>query len=524
MKLDDYFLALTVGLINAGRDLSRSDVDAIEEAVGTGFALRRPRSPGAYSVGALAGGKELGLLEWTAGLRTAGARARVVELDPKLPGDLPLLQAQGFAGTPKWALAVGTPQAEAFFALASFTSPQYTLRPAELAELIELQPAREAVSARLLREINQSNALNGRPPVAASELSTYLRDGAPGFDLFASDWITAAERAAAGAGTGLAIPAHLADRFTVGDPKLGLPGEDEHSLRVAGDPLSTAELLAFVGAQPDAEAIWARDELQWMFARDTQVPPREIERRLREASDEELARMPQGNLVAAVEGAARDAGRSVQIPPKLKGRIETREAAERRLLGAEYVPPPKRLHLAMTPPERQWSFSCFAPMEGGTQRAPIQDGSRAVEVYARALEATASYARRIESPFAEAFALAGFFLRADDRGPGPLTLASPVDIAAWQARIGELGFSEQARDVIGRHLPICNDLGFFKWSETTLRRLLACDIGDVFGAMGSWNDQLFDEEGARLSNELLRALRDCFAGTLNGSGDASRRG
>lgn len=62
----------------------------------------------------------------------------------------------------------------------------------------------------------------------------------------------------------------------------------------------------------------------------------------------------------------------------------------------------------------------------------------------------------------------------------------------------------------------------FGWNEAKLRALLSFSIADVFGGMGSWNDERFSkeedkEEHERLSAELFQRLRRFYYSSLGSS-------
>jgi hypothetical protein len=93
-------------------------------------------------------------------------------------------------------------------------------------------------------------------------------------------------------------------------------------------------------------------------------------------------------------------------------------------------------------------------------------------------------------------------------------------VDALQQALKSAGFSERAGEVFGRKVYVVSDFEPFQPSEEKLRGVLACTVADVFGGMGSWNDQPFDtpedqERYAQVSGRLFRALRAFSTATLN---------
>ncbi|HEY0093717.1 MAG TPA: hypothetical protein VGB96_05305, partial [Archangium sp.] len=138
--------------------------------------------------------------------------------------------------------------------------------------------------------------------------------------------------------------------------------------------------------------------------------------------------------------------------------------------------------------------------------APPAAGVR--EAFLGALREAQSFAEQQDSPFFEAFKLARFVLESDKR------------VDALPEALKAAGFSERAGEVFGRKAGAVSDFEPFHPSEEKLRGLVACSVADVFGGMGSWNDQYFDTEEAQeryeqVSAHLFSALRAFTVATLN---------
>jgi hypothetical protein len=150
---------------------------------------------------------------------------------------------------------------------------------------------------------------------------------------------------------------------------------------------------------------------------------------------------------------------------------------------------------------------------------PARPAAKAREEFLGALREAESFAKQAGSPFFEAFKLARFALE-----DGALrlmgNLSSPEGVAALQVVLKTAGFSEQAGEVFERKAGAVSEFELFHASEEKLRGVLACTVADVFGGMGSWNDQPVgtpeaQEQYEQISRRLFRALRAFIETTLN---------
>lgn len=140
--------------------------------------------------------------------------------------------------------------------------------------------------------------------------------------------------------------------------------------------------------------------------------------------------------------------------------------------------------------------------------SPARPTAEVREDFLGALREAESFAEQQGSPFFEAFKLARFVLESGKR------------VDALREELKAAGFSERAGEVFGRKAGAVSDFEPFHPSEEKLRGLVACSVADVFGGMGSWNDQYFDTEEAharyeQLSGRLFSALRAFTVATLN---------
>ncbi|MFL5815564.1 MAG: hypothetical protein ACJ763_18480 [Bdellovibrionia bacterium] len=142
----------------------------------------------------------------------------------------------------------------------------------------------------------------------------------------------------------------------------------------------------------------------------------------------------------------------------------------------------------------------------------------AVQNFEKILERTKKFAEKIDSSFTEAFRYAQFLLTASS-----LSEAGPEKdfVAKVQAELKAKQFSEIALAICNQTIWIVPFLTSMGLSSEAVRALAAYDtIRDIFGGMGSWNDQGYDDatdqaEYSACSSSLYESLMSLFMASLN---------
>jgi hypothetical protein len=180
----------------------------------------------------------------------------------------------------------------------------------------------------------------------------------------------------------------------------------------------------------------------------------------------------------------------------------------------------EREKLRLAPNTEGYQMYLFRELEDASPLldVPARPVAEVREEFLGALREAESFAEQQDSPFFEAFKLARFVLESGGlRLTGDL---SPERVDALQETLKAAGFSERAGEVFGRKAGAVSDFEPFHPSEEKLRGLVACSVADVFGGMGSWNDQYFDTPEAharyeQISGRLFSALRAFTVNILN---------
>lgn len=484
MKLDDYLLALAAGLLARPEAEFPAALARAEKIV----EMTTPRAPKLRSMGArLADGRELGLAAWLRGARAGAPRGvRVAEGARDERAGLPAHMAAGFMGSGRAMLAVADGPRRGAYAFATMPCPRTAMTPDAFARWLDRQPARAGLWAKVAEEVDRFQRMSDRPGAAPETVRGVLlsADGPAILDHHGDNLLRRVQSEMKRAGAALVFADSERALFASADPD-----RDEGELRVNGE-ISVAEFAGLVDAQEPRAAIRAALKGELANIRDGAAS-------LGDLSAEEF-RMYATMLLGAAQRAAVAAGGALRVPESLRGKVGT----ERDFLAPEeragHVPGPERLQFAPNP--EPWEYYALVELPGA--RAPEAEPlARAAADWKDALGAAERLARRMESPYAEAFRLAAFALEE----PG-----------ADGAALAAAGFAENAREVWTRETATIAELGL---PPENARALLSTSIGDVFGGMGSWNDQAPRDEAdaaayERVSAELFARLRALYAAAL----------
>jgi hypothetical protein len=533
MKMDDMVLALTSSLLGVERAKWEERLSRVEAELGPGWALRRLAVPDTSSLGArLPDGREVPLAQWREALDAEGpVEARALDLGRLAPAGLPEHLAAAFANSAALALEVRSRGGSTLYGLQTVLSRQWLITPRRFVDFVRLQPHAERVLAALSDTITESQQLNDRPAVAPARVEDFLlsREGAAFLDMHGADLLRAVQTTVRRQRAAVAIPEDFRPFFTTYDPdewrRDSLPPEQRHEFVPSDEELSLEaeatgrDFVALVEAQPFAREIWeriARDLNQFRAEDAAPHTAESLEALLREDDGDALRELPTGNLMRELQMCCKGHGVEPRIPEPLRPRLRrfgpTPEDFER---DPGLIPEREQLHPQNNTERYQVYLFAALPLPAPTA-SPTPDADVRGDFRSR-LEEAEAFATEVDSPFAEAFRLARFVLEAER---WRLREYTPEHVGLLLEALEVEGFSERAREVFEGKVSLLTPFQVLESSEARLRGLLACDIADVFGGMGSWNDQGFETEERQaryhqVSERLFSALRAFFLSVVN---------
>jgi hypothetical protein len=173
--------------------------------------------------------------------------------------------------------------------------------------------------------------------------------------------------------------------------------------------------------------------------------------------------------------------------------LRTRHFRERLQDGTEWV---------LGENEEQWQRYQFrelpAQAESGFfsgHRPALKDRFEAV------LTEAYDFSVRTSSPFADTFRLA-LLLSAKSSS----ALEVELDNTALRKEFSASGLSEGGLSLLDTVFPIIGAFAQFDWGASRIYALAAVAVADVFGCLGSWNDQSFDARDHEIFKEVSARL------------------
>ena len=455
MKLDDYVRALTAALA-----LRRSGELMVPETSGVSLI---PRVPGHVSLaGRTVSGEVVGFAEWLGGL----------------PADVP-------RDVRSWVFE-------------TVHAPQFAFVPADFVALMDAQVPRQAIWERLYHLVRESAEMNGEPEVRRDRIRDTLLNADNGWwDMQTGQLLQEAQIECLVEGSQFVVPPALEPLFAPMEPLF--PEDDRFSVYLYPlGPVTVAQLLALAAANAGSEKLGAALEAETAEGF-SDFEGQEVSgglEWLRTRTDGEAETMALGMLVCrAISRLCEEAGKTPVIPPEL-GTVfgpDERDQKRARFRGAI-----SGAGLAPTLNPELWSCYVWEVADLGVEAA---DFEAAVENFALALILIEEFARKHESSFAEAFFLALFCL---DLEPG--IWQDPTGI---RGRLVKAGISETAMAVFDANIGSVAELSAVGWPADRMGTVLAAAVADVFGGMGSWNDQDFD------GDQEYGSVSGALAGTLH---------
>ena len=511
MTRTDHIQVLTSAALLATRDQILPLFSIFEK----NYVLNELRKPNYVSLGARENGDEETFAGWINRLRSEDVLK--VKLFNSSSQDH-ALQAHilaAFAGPSDLLLEITTKSHIRTFVLNSFSSSQHEITPEQFILLLDSQPNKEIAwsrAATLILESNSLNKLGAFPPVQAP---AYLitEEGRKVFEYLAVDLIREVQIESTIHESKFIIPEAIQDVFKKYEDMPSFPDDIDHVyLNPSGD-VSAGDILLLVESQLfEEKLIWERlnaSLTEYAYANMTPVPVDQWREKI-EKMEYALLQKVVNPICRSICTLCEEQHKNRVIPKELSNKfgpddLEHKRASVRSRTAND------RWVLEST--KQRWEYYAFEQIKEGPQM-DILTADMARKKFIEALEAIKIFAAKIESSFEESFNLSLYLLKTQQ--PGEKYNEEHFELLA--ANLHTAGFSEHAVGKLREAQWIGELFKMSGWRKEDIDGMLAIALADVFGGMGSWNDQQTEQDYEKyqeISATLHSALRNYFASLLS---------
>jgi hypothetical protein len=509
MRRTDHILAFTTTLLRASND----NFPQLLLTTQNTYTLDTPRKPGVVSLGADEHDREETFTAWLNRLRAEGIQQVNVTYHPfDTRDDMPPHVAAAFAGAPDLLLQITTPRQTHTYAIETYFAPQHEITAAQFITLLDSQQNKSVVWARATTLILESNGMNNRSIFPPDETTAYLQsdEGRHVFDYLSSDLVKEIQIECTVHGQPFIIPAALQPLFVKYDNAFFDNGDPEYAYLYPLREVTARELLDLVKAQPFGIAVWEQLNKVLEEYNDpniTIIAPEQWEAKFPQMSPEDLEHITHP-LCRAICVLCENSHAQPIIPPALSETFGPDEEEQKRAAARSK----DKDRWMLQPTQNPWEYYAFQAIDY-PQTEPPASYQESKAALTQALLDIQQFAASIQSPFEESFTIAHFILTQ----PTPATYDNQ-HAKTLAENMQHANISATAIDNF-RQASWIADLGTtLTWPATKIHSLLAIKFADVFGGMGSWNDQQIEtdhEKYHQVSSNLFITLKHHLASTLS---------
>ena len=513
MNRTDYILTLTKGILEAPQEITDNLLDYFSAI----YELKEIQKPGAVSLAAgLDNGKEVAFTDWVRLLHSEKIKKCLVRSVGQTAGQLPEHIAAAFAGTQKYLIEVVTEKTTRCYVLKSFYSPSYAITTELFTELADVQTNSDGIWDQIVHQITESNEMNGRKAVDKSVVHEYLnsREGKDIFNFLASNLSDEMQIECAVSGTPFIIPEHLKHVFYQSDfSSFGDSGR-EIAFLYALNKCSPEQLIELVQAQPSVEAVWQGCEVGLKEYPLPEIPllkASEFEAFIKKQTTETLNTNGLINLVCS---SIRKLSEQNHVRPTIPETLKDMFGPDKKDYDKALARGKSKDRWYLKSNETPWEVCYFEPLPITTLLDPKADVQKAKHEFSAALSEIEQFAKKIQSPFEEAFRLANYFLTASV----PTGNYDQQHLEIISNDLLKKYFSERAVEVLKNNFPYLEEWHKIKFDDETILGLFAVNNANQFGGMGSWNDQYVEEDPetyGRVSAQTFAAMKNYFVTLLS---------
>lgn len=513
MNRTDYILTITKGIFESPVKITDTLLDYFSAI----FELKEIQKAGFVSLAAgLDNGEEVSFADWVRILRSEKIKKCIVRSVAQTSEQLPAHIAAAFAGTQEYLIEVITEKTARCYVLKSFYSPSYEITTELFTELADAQTNSNAVWEQITQQITESNEMNGRKAVDKSVVREYLysREGKDVFNFLASNLSEEMQIECTISGTPFIIPENLKHLFYQSDFSFFDDSDREIAFLYPINECSSAQLIELVYAQPSFEVVWKGCEADLKEYPLPEIPllkAPEFEAFIKSQTTETLNASGLTNVVC---GAIRKLSEENHLRPTIPETLKDIFGPDKKDYDKALARGKSKDKWYLKSNENPWEVCFFEPLPITTLLDPKEDLGKTKKEFAQALSEIEQFAKKIQSPFEEAFRLANYFLR----GTVPMGNYDVKHLEVISNDLQANGFSDRAIEVLKNNFRFLEEWHKMKFDNETILGLFAINNTNHFGGMGSWNDQYIEEDPEtyeRVSAQTFSSMKNYFVALLS---------
>lgn len=509
MRRTDHILILTRALLTA----SEKEFLRIHSMISEMYTLNENRKPLVVSLGVQGYDNEETFTDWAHRAHQEKVKSLTFFYHAYEHDVMPPHKAAAFAGVPDLLVQITTGLKTSTYTLVTFRSADYEITPEDFIILLDSQQTKERMWALVTQLIVDSNQLNDKRIFEVSETRSYLTTP-EGRDVFAHRINTLVQEIQVECtlyNESFIIPNELQSHFT--KPKTSFFSTVEQKDYVYLYPVqdvSAADILTLIEAQ-DFPSFWEKlnhkitqDSYTFLKAVSADVWPGEIQSM--DQKDVQDFAYYAGRTICEI---CEENNLKPVIPKSLVTHFGPSEEDQKRA-AARAKSESTRWALEYT--KNPWEYYAFCEVQYN-KNAEADTLVKTYQAFKEALVGIHIFAKDNQSPFEEAFHLAHLVLTQLHAGA-----YDEAHIGAMKTQLRDAGFSERAVTVFEEHAGTGVFLKSLGCDDQYIHGVLAVFIADVFGGMGSWNDQYFEHDQQKfeaLSAALFDATKKYFVSLLS---------
>ncbi len=516
MKRNDYIKLLASGLLR----IPETQFQTLADFIAARFEIKELYKPKLVSLGGLGPhNKLLGLIDWARALRSEQIQSVTAFHGSYSNVPLEAHIAAAFAGVEDVILNVKTASGNYFYILEVQYSPRNQMTPQQLVLLVNRQHDPKTQWKSLETLVQKSNELNERPRIPEGSLASYIisPQGAETFDWHSGDFIKELQLNAIVSHQDFIIPETLKHLLHQSSFSFGDEGKS-YTYLYPVEEVSGQELHQLITAQPFEEEVWQKlIQYNQEYASDrlpSYATSQEWKANVAKLSEEALTSAVSVGCLAICECC--DAkGLKPIIPASLKKKLGPDEEEAKRIEGRSQL---EKSEWFLSANNEPWEVNLLQPVYPEENPASTVTYIESKKDFQEAIAPIAAFATEKQSNFAEAFALANYLV--SEKVPAGSFDEAHKERIIQALKTEPIPFSERAIENFSNVFYYSEELLLMNWEASRIYALFAVSLADVFGGMGSWNDEYHASEEdnnkhQQLSSALYSALRNYFVSLIS---------